>query len=91
MPPNLIDRTFRRLGYIKFRPSSVIHRVESPLFTNEIAPDIAHAEKYASVYAGNPWVYVAVNRIAEAAALVPFRVETSPAGSGDLALHGHPF
>ena len=33
-------------------------------------PDIQSAR----VYAGSPWVYVAVNRIAEAGALVPLKV-----------------
>ena len=79
--PGLVERALRRIGYIKWRPASVIHRVESgapgdPLA--EIAPEIGEAGKYAGVYMRSPWVYVAVNRIAEAAALVPFRVFTSP-------------
>jgi HK97 family phage portal protein len=79
--PTFFERALRRIGYIKWRPASVIHRVETgapgdPLA--EIAPEMGEAGKYAGVYMRSPWVYVAVNRIAEAAALVPFRVVTSP-------------
>jgi HK97 family phage portal protein len=75
--PSLIERALRRVGYVKWRPASVIHRVESGVLgdsTPVIAPEIGEAAKYAGVYMASPWVYVAVNRIAEAAALVPFRV-----------------
>lgn len=37
-------------------------------------PDLAGAQAQAHLYQRSPWVYVAVNRIAEAAALVPLRV-----------------
>jgi HK97 family phage portal protein len=94
-PPSLMERALRRIGYVKWRPASVIHRVESSVLgdpTPLIAPEIGQAAFYAGVYMASPWVYVAVNRIAEAAALVPFHVY------GDTPLHGeevrlpdHPF
>jgi HK97 family phage portal protein len=37
-------------------------------------PALTTYERQAAVYESNPWVYVAVNRITEAAALVPLRV-----------------
>ncbi|NLX08328.1 MAG: phage portal protein [Chloroflexi bacterium] len=91
--PNVIDRALRRLGYVKWRPASVIQRVEpgglidpAPL----LAPEIGQAGQYAGVYMGSPWVYVAVNRIAEAAALVPFHV-LARVGEDAIALDDHPF
>jgi HK97 family phage portal protein len=106
----LIERALRRVGYVKWRPASVIHRVEAGVSgesTPITAPEIGEAAKYAGVYMASPWVYVAVNRIAEAAALVQFRVytrATSPAGpkpgpatsparsdSGEIAIPDHPF
>ncbi len=102
---SLVERALRRLGYVRWRPASVIHRVETipagePL--PALAPEAGRAGQYAGVYMGSPWVYVAVNRIAEAAALVPFRVyrvaagggsagEVAPAGAGEVALPEHPF
>ena len=79
----LLERTLRRAGFVKFRPASVIHRFESGLLSApvEVAPEITEASKYAGVYAGSPWVYVAVNRIAEAAALVPFHVYSRSVGA----------
>ncbi len=103
-PTSLIERALRRIGYVRWRPASVIHRVETfpagePL--PALAPEMGRAGQYAGVYMGSPWVYVAVNRIAEAAALVPFRVyrvaaggsagEVAPAGAGEVALPEHPF
>jgi HK97 family phage portal protein len=100
----IFERTLRRLGYVKWRPGSVIHRVEAGAATPEVAPAIGEGSKYAGVYMRSPWVYVAVNRIAEAAALVPLRVArqdgatsptsgdvTSPAPAGEIAVPGHPF
>jgi HK97 family phage portal protein len=37
-------------------------------------PNLAEAEAQSRVYQSSPWVYIAVNRIAEAAALVPLHV-----------------
>lgn len=39
-----------------------------------IWPNLAEAGAKARVYQQSPWVYIAVNRIAEAVALVPLRV-----------------
>ncbi len=78
--PGLVERTLRRFGYVKFRPASVIHKVETPVgvpgLDDIVPPPLAAGpgSRYAGVYMASPWVYVAVNRIAEAAALVPFRV-----------------
>jgi HK97 family phage portal protein len=87
-PPSLFERALRRLGYLKWRPASVIHRVETmPL--DDIAPNPSpeydQGSRYAGVYLRSPWVYVAVNRIVEAAALVPFRVYARPDGRGRRA------
>ena len=38
-------------------------------------PNLAESESQARVYQQSPWVYIAVNRIAEAAALVPLHVQ----------------
>ena len=105
--PSIIERALRRIGYVKFRPASVIHRVDPGVPGRpqpQIAPEIGQAVQYAGVYMRSPWVYVAVNRIAEAAALVPFHVyaHTSPAAPsvsgggehrspGDVELPDHPF
>ncbi len=101
--PSLIERALKRLGYVKWRPASVIHRIEAaepagdPLLPAS-APAWGEGAKYAGVYMASPWVYVAVNRIAEAAALVPFHVRTSaragevpPPGGGEVAQPDHPF
>ncbi|MBZ0284804.1 MAG: phage portal protein [Anaerolineae bacterium] len=37
-------------------------------------PNLAEAEAQSRIYQSSPWVYIAVNRIAEAAALVPLHV-----------------
>jgi len=39
-------------------------------------PNLAEAEAQARLYQQSPWVYIAVGRIAEAAALVPLRVHS---------------
>ncbi len=54
------------------------------------APEIGQMAQYAGVYMASPWVYVAINRIAEAAALVPFQVARRTR-AGEIALPGHPF
>jgi HK97 family phage portal protein len=101
---NVVERALRRFGYVKWRPASVIHRVESSVLADPapvIAPEIGRATHYAGVYMASPWVYVAVNRIAEAAALVPFHVYTRPNSplsargeggqGGEVQLPAHPF
>ncbi|HML24968.1 MAG TPA: phage portal protein [Aggregatilinea sp.] len=89
----IVERALRRLGYVKWRPASVIHRVEAGVLVDpvEVAPEIGQAGRYAGVYMGSPWVYVAVNRIAEAAALVPFRVTRRAGPEHAVAVADHPF
>jgi len=89
----LVERALRRMGYVKWRPASVIQRVEpvalggaGPIYPPEFGP----AGRYAAVYQSSPWVYVAVNRIAEAAALVPFHVLRRVA-EGEVGVVDHPF
>ncbi len=63
-------------------------------------PNLAEAEAQARLYQQSPWVYIAVNRIAEAAALVPLRVHprfsmSSPSpfmerGLGGEVVSAHP-
>ncbi|WP_119067797.1 phage portal protein [Aggregatilinea lenta] len=91
--PTIVERALRRLGYVKWRPASVIHRVEAGTLVDpvEVAPEIGQAGRYAGVYMGSPWVYVAVNRIAEAAALVPFRVTRRAGPERAVAVEDHPF
>ncbi|MBN1679566.1 MAG: phage portal protein [Anaerolineae bacterium] len=87
----LVERALRRVGYVKWRPSSVIHRVESSVWTDPppvTSPAVDQAAQYAGVYMTSPWVYVAVNRIAEAAALVPFNVVAYGAAHGDHSRAG---
>ncbi len=92
--PTLVERALRRMGYIKWRPASVIQRVETAPATPSLAPlpapDGGQGLAYAGVYMGSPWVYVAVNRIAEAAALVPFHVFRRE-GEHEIAVTDHPF
>lgn len=52
-------------------------------------PALTTYERQAAVYEDNAWVYVAVNRIAEAAALVPLRVYRQ-AGERCIPLEAHP-
>jgi HK97 family phage portal protein len=89
----IVERALRRLGYVKWRPASVIHRVEAGVLVDpvEVAPEIGQAGRYAGVYMGSPWVYVAVNRIAEAAALVPFQVMRRAGPEHAVAVADHPF
>lgn len=101
--PGWVERALRRFGYVRWRSASVIHRVDTGPLGDPI-PEIApQGEQYAGVYMRSPWVYVAVNRIAEAAALVPFRVYERPragevgaqrgsvAEPGEVARDTHPF
>jgi HK97 family phage portal protein len=89
--PGIVERALRRVGYVKWRPASVIHRVEAGVLADPapvIAPEMGQAAHYAGVYMASPWVYVAVNRIAEAAALVPFRIYARPVGAGRTSSPG---
>jgi len=56
-------------------------------------PNLAETEAQARLYQQSPWVYIAVSRIAEAAALVPLRVHprlanTSPSLLAERGLGG---
>ena len=86
----LVERALRRMGYVKWRPASVIQRVEPIAAGPVFPPEIGQAGRYAAVYQCSPWVYVAVNRIAEAAALVPFHVARRSA-EGAVEVVDHPF
>jgi len=86
----LVERALRRMGYVKWRPASVIQRVETVPMGPVFPPEVGQAGRYAAVYQGSPWVYVAVNRIAEAAALVPFHVARRSA-EGAVEVVDHPF
>ncbi len=89
----LVERALRRMGYAKWRPASVIQRVEPVVLGGAgpvYPPEIGQAGRYAAVYQSSPWVYVAVNRIAEAAALVPFHVLRRVA-EGEVGVVDHPF
>ena len=88
--PKVIERALRRAGYVKWRPGSVIHRVDSSPAGTGVPLETAGDTRYGAVYAGSPWVYVAVNRIAEAAALVPFGVYAR-VGEQRIAVPDHPF
>lgn len=65
---------FRRFSPFKraLRPASHVEAVA--LHNTHTWPNLAEAEAQSRVYQYSPWVYIAVNRIAEAAALVPLHV-----------------
>ena len=52
-------------------------------------PNLAEAQGQARVYQQSPWVYIAINRIAEAAALVPLHVYRLQ-GEQRVAVERHP-
>lgn len=54
------------------RPAPHIEAVA--VHNHYVWPNLAETQAQANVYRQSPWVYVAINRIAEAAALVPLRV-----------------
>src|SRR5689334_18652966 len=51
-------------------------------------PNLAEAEAQARLYQQSPWVYIAVSRIAEAAALVPLRIHPRLVQLPSLLLRG---
>lgn len=70
--PTWFDRLFGRVRR-ELRPGlPVVEAVAAHNGWNW--PSLASLDAQAAAYEGSPWVYVAVNRIAEAAALVPLRV-----------------
>jgi phage portal protein BeeE len=54
-----------------------------------IWPDLAGVAAQSRVYEQSPWVHIAVNRIAEAAALVPLQVMRVD-GEQQIAVERHP-
>ncbi len=52
-------------------------------------PDLSEAQAQTRVYQQSPWVYFAINRIAEAAALVPLHVQ-QVVGERRVAVERHP-
>jgi phage portal protein BeeE len=52
-------------------------------------PNLAESEGQTRVYQQSPWVYIAINRIAEAAALTPLRVYRSD-GEQRIEAEHHP-
>ena len=85
---------FNWLSNLFTRPSD--HLRGSPPHLEAVAshnaylwPGITGGEAGPSAYVASPWVYVAVNRIAEAAALVPLRVHRL-AGERRIAVDDHP-
>src|SRR5688500_10840424 len=54
-----------------------------------IWPNLAEAGAQARVYQQSPWVYIAINRIAEAVALVPLRVMQMQ-GEKKIEVERHP-
>ena len=70
--PGWFDRLF---GRVRHDLRAGVPVVEAVAAHNAYSwPSLASLEAQAAAYEGSPWVYVAVNRIAEAAALVPLRV-----------------
>jgi HK97 family phage portal protein len=54
-------------------------------------PNLAEAEAQARLYQQSPWVYIAVSRIAEAAALVPLRIHPRLANNPSTLFNGQGF
>jgi HK97 family phage portal protein len=74
-------------------PSEVLRpapHIDSVALHNGLTwPDVISAQHQTSAYQHSPWVYVAVNRIAEAGALVPLRV-MQRVGERTLEIVRHP-
>ncbi len=67
---NWLSRLFgKRRG---LRPAPHLEAVA--VHNNFVWPNLAEAQAHTTIYRQSPWVYVAINRIAEAAALVPIHV-----------------
>ena len=68
----MLNRFLQFMGGRGLRPAPHIEAVAR--HNNFIWPNLAETAAQARVYQGSPWVYIAINRIAEAVALVPLRV-----------------
>jgi HK97 family phage portal protein len=67
---NWLSRLFgKRRG---LRPAPQLEAVA--VHNTFVWPNLAEAQAHTTIYRQSPWVYVAINRIAEAAALVPLHV-----------------
>jgi HK97 family phage portal protein len=72
------------------RPRTSAPHLEAVAAHNQVlSPDLSLIDSQARVYQQSPWVYLAVSRIAEAAALVPLRVYRR-AGERQIEIDQHP-
>lgn len=69
------------------RPAPHIEAVA--VHNNYLWPNLAESRAHTVIYQQSPWVYVAINRIAEAAALVPLQVSRLQ-GEQRVAVDRHP-
>ncbi len=67
---NWLSTLFPRRDHLRPAP----HMQAVALHNSFSGPNLAETEAQSRLYQHSPWVYIAVNRIAEAAALVPLRV-----------------
>jgi hypothetical protein len=72
------------------RPRTAAPHLEAVAAHNQVlSPDLSLIDLQARVYQQSPWVYLAVSRIAEAAALVPLRVYRR-VGERQIEIDRHP-
>jgi len=82
---NWVSQVFNRRGGLRRAPHiEAVARHNSFLW-----PNLADAGAKARVYQESPWVYIAINRIAEAVALVPLRVMRLE-GERQIEVERHP-
>jgi HK97 family phage portal protein len=67
---NWLSRLFGKRSGLRPAP----HLEAVAVHNNYVWPNLAEAQAHTTIYRQSPWVYVAINRIAEAAALVPLHV-----------------
>jgi HK97 family phage portal protein len=67
---NWLSRLFGKRSGLRPAP----HLEAVAVHNNYVWPNLAEAQAHTTIYRQSPWVYVAINRIAEAAALVPLQV-----------------
>jgi HK97 family phage portal protein len=83
--PNWLARLFNKGRGLRPAP----HLESVAVHNNYLWPNLAEAHAQTVVYRQSPWVYVAINRIAEAAALVPLHV-LRVQGEQHVAVERHP-
>ncbi len=81
---NWINNLFGRRG---LRPAPHVAAVAQ--HNHYVWPNLAETQAQAHIYQQSPWVYIAINRIAEAAALVPLTVQRLD-GEKRVAVERHP-